>query len=107
MHYPHAITLRTSTVGPGLNTQYGLLEWFFCTGDAVDGVVAVPWIRPGSRGGFYIQYIGILASVYLVEIPLWSSPNKAGKVSISKMTVLAQTKLTGFKNNMPGYYHAA
>jgi dTDP-4-dehydrorhamnose reductase len=29
VHYPHAITLRTSTIGPELNTQYGLLEWFF------------------------------------------------------------------------------
>lgn len=61
----------------------------------------------GCRDDYCLQPIGILASVYLVEIPLWSSPNKAEKVSISKMTVLAQTKLTGFKNNMPGYYHAA
>ena len=29
LHYPHAITLRTSTIGPELNTQHGLLEWFF------------------------------------------------------------------------------
>ena len=26
--YPHAVTLRTSMIGPELNTQYGLLEWF-------------------------------------------------------------------------------
>jgi len=28
LHYPHTITLRTSTIGPELETQYGLLEWF-------------------------------------------------------------------------------
>ena len=26
--YPHALTIRTSTIGPELNTQYGLLNWF-------------------------------------------------------------------------------
>jgi dTDP-4-dehydrorhamnose reductase len=28
VHYPHAITLRTSTIGHELHSQYGLLEWF-------------------------------------------------------------------------------
>ncbi len=28
LHYPQTITLRTSTIGPELQTQFGLLEWF-------------------------------------------------------------------------------
>lgn len=28
LHYPHTVTLRTSTLGPELNSQFGLLEWF-------------------------------------------------------------------------------
>lgn len=28
VHYPHAITLRTSTIGHELQSQYGLLDWF-------------------------------------------------------------------------------
>lgn len=28
VHYPHAITLRTSTIGHELQGQFGLLEWF-------------------------------------------------------------------------------
>lgn len=28
LHYPHAITLRTSTIGHELQSQYGLLDWF-------------------------------------------------------------------------------
>ena len=28
LYYPHAITLRTSTIGHELQSQYGLLDWF-------------------------------------------------------------------------------
>lgn len=28
VHYPHAITLRTSTIGHELQSKYGLLDWF-------------------------------------------------------------------------------
>lgn len=28
VHYPHSVTLRTSTIGHELQSQYGLLEWF-------------------------------------------------------------------------------
>jgi len=28
VHYPHAVTLRTSTIGHELQSAYGLLEWF-------------------------------------------------------------------------------
>lgn len=28
LHYPHAITLRTSTIGHELQSKYGLLDWF-------------------------------------------------------------------------------
>ena len=28
--YPHAVTLRTSTIGHELHSAYGLLEWFLC-----------------------------------------------------------------------------
>lgn len=28
LHYPHTITLRTSTIGHELQSQYGLLDWF-------------------------------------------------------------------------------
>lgn len=28
VHYPHTITLRTSTIGHELQSQYGLLDWF-------------------------------------------------------------------------------
>ena len=28
VHYPHTITLRTSTIGHELNSTYGLLDWF-------------------------------------------------------------------------------
>ena len=28
VHYPHAITLRTSTIGHELQSRYGLLDWF-------------------------------------------------------------------------------
>ena len=29
LHYPHTITLRTSTIGHELQSSYGLLDWFF------------------------------------------------------------------------------
>ena len=28
LHYPHTVTLRTSTIGHELQSQYGLLDWF-------------------------------------------------------------------------------
>jgi dTDP-4-dehydrorhamnose reductase len=28
VHYPHSVTLRTSTIGHELQSQFGLLEWF-------------------------------------------------------------------------------
>jgi dTDP-4-dehydrorhamnose reductase len=28
VNYPHTVTLRTSTIGPELQSQYGLLNWF-------------------------------------------------------------------------------
>jgi dTDP-4-dehydrorhamnose reductase len=28
VHYPHTVTLRTSTIGHELNSHYGLLDWF-------------------------------------------------------------------------------
>lgn len=34
---PHAITLRTSTIGHELQTKYGLLEWFLSQGGACKG----------------------------------------------------------------------
>ncbi len=35
--YPHAVTLRTSTIGHELNSQYGLLEWFLAQGSSCKG----------------------------------------------------------------------
>lgn len=37
VHYPHAVTLRTSTIGHELNSQYGLLEWFLAQGTSCKG----------------------------------------------------------------------
>jgi dTDP-4-dehydrorhamnose reductase len=34
---PHAVTLRTSIIGPELHTRYGLLEWFLSQKQAVTG----------------------------------------------------------------------
>ncbi|MEI6839059.1 MAG: NAD(P)-dependent oxidoreductase, partial [Alcaligenaceae bacterium] len=35
--YPHAITLRTSTIGHELQSQYGLLDWFLSQEGACKG----------------------------------------------------------------------
>lgn len=35
--YPHAITLRTSTIGHELHTNFGLLEWFLAQSDSCKG----------------------------------------------------------------------
>lgn len=35
--YPHAITLRTSTIGHELNSAYGLLDWFLSQGEQCKG----------------------------------------------------------------------
>lgn len=35
--YPHAITLRTSTIGHEFQTRYGLLEWFLSQKDSCKG----------------------------------------------------------------------
>jgi dTDP-4-dehydrorhamnose reductase len=35
--YPHAITLRTSTIGPELQSSYGLLNWFLSQGGSCKG----------------------------------------------------------------------
>ena len=35
--YPHAITLRTSTIGHELQSQYGLLDWFLSQGGGCKG----------------------------------------------------------------------
>ena len=37
VHYPHAVTLRTSTIGHELDSQYGLLEWFLAQGKFCKG----------------------------------------------------------------------
>lgn len=37
VEYPHAITLRTSTIGHELQTKYGLLEWFLSQGESCKG----------------------------------------------------------------------
>lgn len=37
VNYPHAITLRTSTIGHELQTAYGLLEWFLLQESACKG----------------------------------------------------------------------
>lgn len=35
--YPHAVTLRTSTIGHELNSAYGLLDWFLSQGEQCKG----------------------------------------------------------------------
>ncbi len=35
--YPHAVTLRTSTIGHELQSQYGLLDWFLSQGERCKG----------------------------------------------------------------------
>lgn len=35
--YPHAVTVRTSTIGPELQTQHGLLAWFLAQGAQCKG----------------------------------------------------------------------
>jgi len=37
VHYSHAITLRTSTIGHELQSQFGLLEWFLAQQDRCKG----------------------------------------------------------------------
>ena len=37
VNYPHAITLRTSTIGYELQSSYGLLEWFLAQQDSCNG----------------------------------------------------------------------
>lgn len=37
VNYPHAITLRTSTIGHELQSSYGLLEWFLAQQDSCNG----------------------------------------------------------------------
>ena len=37
VYYPHAITLRTSTIGHELHSKYGLLEWFLSQSDSCKG----------------------------------------------------------------------
>ncbi len=37
VHYPHAITLRTSTIGHELQSKYGLLGWFLSQGERCKG----------------------------------------------------------------------
>lgn len=37
VHYPHAITLRTSIIGHELETHYGLVEWFLSQKEKVKG----------------------------------------------------------------------
>lgn len=37
LHYPHTITLRTSTIGHELQSQFGLLDWFLSQKDECKG----------------------------------------------------------------------
>lgn len=37
VHYPHAITLRTSTIGHELQSQFGLLDWFLSQEERCQG----------------------------------------------------------------------
>ena len=37
VNYPHALTLRTSTIGHELHTRYGLLDWFLAQEDRCNG----------------------------------------------------------------------
>lgn len=37
LHYPHAVTLRTSTIGHELQSRYGLLDWFLSQQDMCKG----------------------------------------------------------------------
>jgi dTDP-4-dehydrorhamnose reductase len=36
-HYPHVVTLRTSTIGHELNSSFGLLDWFLMQGQICQG----------------------------------------------------------------------
>ena len=37
VNYPHAVTLRTSTIGHELQSRFGLLEWFLAQGSQCEG----------------------------------------------------------------------
>jgi len=83
--YPHAVTLRTSTIGHELNSRYGLLEWFLaqegqCKGFAraifsglpstefarVVRDVVIP--RPELRGLYHVGGAAIDKHALLCEI---------------------------------------
>ena len=95
VNYPHAITLRTSTIGHELNSAYGLLEWFLSQQASCKGFnraifsglpntefarvvrdVVIP--RPGLHGLYHVgadpigkfELLKLIATVYGKQIAI-------------------------------------
>ncbi len=80
--YPHAITLRTSTIGHELNSSYGLLEWFLSQSESCKG-----FKRAIFSGVPTVILAQIIRDIVIPQIKLSGIYHVAAK-SISKYDLL-------------------
>jgi dTDP-4-dehydrorhamnose reductase len=82
VHYPHAVTLRTSTIGHELQSQYGLLDWFLSQGRQCKG-----YNRAVFSGLPTVVFAQIVRDVVIPHIELSGLYHVAAK-SITKFDLL-------------------
>jgi len=82
LYYPHTVTLRTSTIGPELETQYGLLEWFLGQENECKG-----YTRAIFSGLPTVEFAKIIRDIVIPDKSLYGLYHVAAK-SISKFDLL-------------------
>lgn len=80
--YPHAVTLRTSTIGHEFETKYGLLEWFLSQGGRCKG-----YNRAVFSGFPTVVFAGVVRDVVIPNPELSGLYNVAAQ-AINKFDLL-------------------
>jgi dTDP-4-dehydrorhamnose reductase len=86
VHAPHAITLRTSIVGPELARKTGLLEWFLAQHGSIRGY------RNGIFSGFTTLEMARIIELVLTRSPWSSGVYHVSSEPISKFDLLGLVK---------------
>jgi dTDP-4-dehydrorhamnose reductase len=79
---PHAVTLRTSIIGPELHTRYGLLEWFLSQKAGVKG------FQKAIFSGFTTDELARIIAAYVIPNPELQGLYHVSSEPISKYELL-------------------
>lgn len=79
---PHAVTLRTSIIGPELHTRFGLLEWFLSQNGRVQG------FQKAIYSGFTTDELSRIIADYVLPNPALQGLYHVSSNAISKYDLL-------------------